>query len=565
MPYNFVFLGLLVLSLILSANANETSFRNISGRIYGGKDALGEDYPYFCVVANRPDPKMNEVSHCGGAILTTHWVVSATHCTDGKPAESIWVYAEFRSGWFHEYKQWKKVHSKFQHPTWNGLDKGDIVLLELIEDLVLNKWVQPIAIPRGPRDVVRKGVLCSIMGFGEMENDNGWRQRKLQAGKLYTISRDVCVSDTNGQGAQLNPSWVHDSHVCGMDRNRVISACKGDSGSPMVCFKKTRSTLVLEGVLSYGDNSACNQASVPEVWTRISFYQNWIVKTTTECRKPDGFPPNVYTTRDPRNGLFKYNEIMPLFCPPGYIQSGSSEAICQISGNFTEITTECQLEAKYSEWALGSCSVTCGHGTRQDTRRCEQGKCIQPLIRVSTCALDDCAGGNDVCEALECSLDAVCIKSLETESLYCKCLPGYFGNGSDCTRGKEPSKDPGEPLYGEWSLGECEGKCGIGRRYDTRECGEGLCLESLERYVNCRLLTPCVGNEGCEEICDENAACVKFNINVDYVCECKVGFYGNGTFCSDRPSVATGLKSSIVAQLFWAFVTSQIYRLIKQY
>ena len=153
--------------------------------------------------------------------------------------------------------------------------------------------------------------------------------------KAGTISRAVCVSDTTGEGAQLHPGLIHDSSLCAMARTRVISACQGDSGSPIVCYKKARKLLVLEGVLSFGDFTACNKAGVPEVWTRVSFYVDWIHELTTECPKPDKLPPYVYTTRDPPNGLFKHNE--PLFCPPGFLQTGADEAICQGSGNFTKI------------------------------------------------------------------------------------------------------------------------------------------------------------------------------------------------------------------------------------
>ena len=112
------------------------------------------------------------------------------------------------------------------------------------------------------------------------------------------------------------------------------------------------------------------------------------------------------------------------------------------------------------------------------------------------------------------------------------------------------------PLYGEWSFGECEGKCGIGRRRDTRECESGVCTEDTERYVNCRLPQPCQPGEDCVEGCDDNAECLKFNIDVDYQCECKNGYYGNGTFCSVNPPsrAAKVVGSSLALRMLWAFV-----------
>ena len=96
--------------------------------------------------------------------------------------------------------------------------------------------------------------------------------------------------------------------------------------------------------------------------------------------------------------------------------------------------------------------------------------------------------------------------------------------------------------YSDWKLGECGGVCGVGKRLDTRECSSGTCLEdSLERTVDCRLPTPCIGNQACESenlIYAENAKCIKFSTEASYQCECLSGYQGNGTYCGEGSSAS---------------------------
>ena len=65
----------------------------------------------------------------------------------------------------------------------------------------------------------------------------------------------------------------------------------------------------------------------------------------------------------------------------------------------------------WSSWKLGQCSVTCGGGTRQDTRTCSvPGQCSGSATRTQNCNTQACPGSNDL---MFCYFIALCAESLK--------------------------------------------------------------------------------------------------------------------------------------------------------
>ena len=418
-------LGLLILSVSLLVTANENLKKDdIQGRIYGGDEAQPGKWPFFCSLAIKNFHFTNEINICGCVILGKKWVVSVTTCTKDYSAEKIYVYAGYPRATITNYKQNLRAKAKYEHPDYTP-NTNDIVLVELKTEFLYSHLVLPIQLPLDDKDIVPVGTECAIMGFGETEFEQGER-RKLQQGFLKVVTKTDCLF-TYG-------SIIRDSHICGNHPTEITGLCRGDTGSPLACFDEKKQEYILRGVASFG-TSVCGINSAPEVWTRISYYVKWIRDTVIECDLPT-LPANAFTnSTNHHGGKFKVGEKMLLFCEKGYQhRKGATQSTCRMSGLFDKIDIDCIPKSTYSEWKIGTCSVTCGEGTRMDTRDCLDGICIENLHRVAPCRLHACPDGKDVCVSLKCSSDATCEKFFDSENFHCHCLPEFVGNGKECKR-----------------------------------------------------------------------------------------------------------------------------------
>jgi len=434
------------------------------------------------------------------------------------------VYAGYPTSEFLSYGQNSVARAKFEYPNYNDdTVHNDIVLVELRNEFRFNKFIQAINLPENVENVP-VGSECAIIGFGKTEIDDSKEDRKLKVGFIYVISQRECIS--------IYGRIIRDSNICANHPTASTGVCRGDSGGPLACFDDRRKEYVLRGVTSFGSPN-CGDRKSPEVWSRITWYMNWIKELMIECDFPK-LPTNVYTNTLSTQTKFKVGEVMSLFCNSGFKQSGSTQVECQKDGFFNKIDTECVEEGFYSDWKIGTCSVTCATGTRLDTRECVAGVCDEPLNRVSTCRLRPCPSGDDVCAALSCSNNAVCDKS--SAEFKCTCLPGFGGNGFSCEKeeiGKlvRSNLKIAGPFYSEWEHGKCEGVCGIGQRLDSRKCARGDCKEELSRTVDCDLPNAC--EDKCKNLnCSEKSRCAKLSPELPFQCKCLPGYFGNGTVCS---------------------------------
>ncbi|KAJ8918088.1 hypothetical protein NQ315_011545 [Exocentrus adspersus] len=225
----------------------------LDGRIVGGVDVDIADYPYQVSV------QMLSFHYCGGAIISTRWVLSAAHCTDRLPIPSFFsirVGSTTRNAGGLVYS----VLSLIIHPeyTREALDY-DIALLRVSSDILATN-ARTIVLPTIGK-LPEPNAIATITGWGTL-TEGGSAPSILQMVQVPIVDQEVCSN-------AYFPSVVTDRMFCaGLLDVGGQDACQGDSGGPLV----VNGTLV--GLVSWG--RGCARPGYPGVYTNLYDLRLWI-------------------------------------------------------------------------------------------------------------------------------------------------------------------------------------------------------------------------------------------------------------------------------------------------
>jgi len=276
--------------------------------IFGGEDTKPGEFPYSVLLGVTVKDRVNRKTvefplwNCAGVLINPWYVVTAGHCVRGpKPIE--WVRAgghlvedEFKGQTpkygtqLPPYQQQRIteediiVHEGYGQKGNNIVD--DIALIRLPERVQTNKGTQFACMPT-PNNASYAaledwssgsiGHSATVVGWGYSCYENGTRsfcdtgakqiptkiQQKL---KVPVVSGSTC----QGVGFDIDP----DLQVCaGGERGK--SACRGDSGGGLFINDEDGGPWYLFGIVSFGGFDC--EAEIPEAYTRVSSYVDWIV------------------------------------------------------------------------------------------------------------------------------------------------------------------------------------------------------------------------------------------------------------------------------------------------
>uniref|UniRef100_A0A671SGD0 trypsin n=1 Tax=Sinocyclocheilus anshuiensis TaxID=1608454 RepID=A0A671SGD0_9TELE len=225
-----------------------SDFTHVNVGIVNGTEAKPHSRPYMVSL------QMNKTHVCGGLLISDEFVMTAFHVCyhDGvySPVLTVVLGA-------HELQKKSgnlvriKVESYHQHPDYSSKSfQNDILLLKLEKNAQLNDNIKWISIPTEEGDI-EAGSVCSVAGWGRLET-NGKESDRLMETNVTVMNNNKCES-----------KWTKE------DFSASLMMC-GDSGGPLVCGN----TAV--GVTSFGDPDLCNSPELPEVYTKISAYLQWI-------------------------------------------------------------------------------------------------------------------------------------------------------------------------------------------------------------------------------------------------------------------------------------------------
>ncbi|UJR31118.1 hypothetical protein I4U23_018626 [Adineta vaga] len=235
---------------------DSTSFRRVSSRIVGGRQAVPHSHPWQ-VLLNIYG------KFCGAAVLNTNWIITAAHCVNGTNPGNVSAEFGIHDRYITEQSRiTRKIKRIVVYPSYYGKSTRwmhDIALLELSESLVFNSYIRSICIS-SIRDFVHVGKRTLVTGWGETQGTGNFRY--LREVEVPIQSNDQCG---------LESTLWSTTFCAGFCANSTCDACQGDSGGPMIVLHKDRWHLV--GLISWGFSCAGLG-----VYTKISYYTEWITK-----------------------------------------------------------------------------------------------------------------------------------------------------------------------------------------------------------------------------------------------------------------------------------------------
>ena len=241
-------------------------------KIVGGADAPPYLYPWLVALTDRhlTNP------FCAGFIISSNIVLTAAHCLNDRQANQVQILARIHDlryfqGERHDIDQW------ISHPGYridNSMHLDDIALIKIrtsfAEDL------QPCCLPRASSNSYPQAKTEAVV--------SGWGKISVIPTSQHSpILQHVVMPIVDNKNRKCRQT-ITDSkrQLCAGYENFSIDSCAGDSGAPLLVVEHENAEgyFVAAGIVSYG-NRQCDASISSGVYTRVSFYLDWISQTIT--------------------------------------------------------------------------------------------------------------------------------------------------------------------------------------------------------------------------------------------------------------------------------------------
>ncbi|XP_005950120.1 granzyme B [Haplochromis burtoni] len=238
--------------------------QNVLGsKIIDGKIAPDNEMLYMASVQ---DHGGNHV--CGGFLVSEDFVMTAAHCDLDLKRVVLGNHNLKKAD------KKMKIAKKCKHPDYKNVGHGyDIMLLKLSRPVRPSKTIQFIRLPLHEM-TLKENDKCQVAGWGKI-NTYGSVVDNLRVVNVSVVSPQVCQN----AWAQKVPGYnLPPNIICAGGYNTTKGFCQGDSGGPLVCKGMAVGIVSFNKSIPRTELGNCNYPDVPNVYTNISKYLNWITK-----------------------------------------------------------------------------------------------------------------------------------------------------------------------------------------------------------------------------------------------------------------------------------------------
>merc|ERR1711990_927182 len=240
-------------------------------RVIGGNDAPVNGYPWMAFTLIKPD-----VRWCGGSVINSKGIATATHCFEDKQESSIWVKLGehiLDSTSETDLTTRFEVERIVLHPN----PTVDLALLNVQGEIDLDIFT-PLCLP--PPNFNVRGHNVTLTGWGYVkcihkEGEEGCHEgseypQTLQEITFPTVENNIC-----------KPDPPHENIFCwgGLEGK---GGCGGDSGSPLIYQDTESGQYSIVGTVSGGTTMRCGEEGDWGKSFEVSKYVEWIQDTASD-------------------------------------------------------------------------------------------------------------------------------------------------------------------------------------------------------------------------------------------------------------------------------------------
>ncbi|XP_032667922.1 CLIP domain-containing serine protease 2-like [Odontomachus brunneus] len=261
-------------------------------KLIGGNKTGVIEYPWMALIAY--ETGRGPEFRCGGTVISQRYILTAAHCVTTLPGDLTLIGVRVGDHDISKERDCDRdkngleilcaekyqdfgIESVHFHPEYTRTKlQNDIALIRLNSSVDFRPFnARPICLPFGSATRLSQ-KRAIVTGWGATEF--GPRSQDLLQIKLPLMTNEQCA-EVYKNTVEI---WYKQMCAGGMD---MVDSCAGDSGGPLQAPSiynapnvNNKVRIVQYGVVSYGLKQ-CGTAGFPGVYTRVSYYMDWILNT----------------------------------------------------------------------------------------------------------------------------------------------------------------------------------------------------------------------------------------------------------------------------------------------